>query len=134
MHLFYAHDTSPPVRVCCAGSVSLFCQVTLLQISIPSHTDVKENQDLQEELDQLVGCINGRFTTDTWSPIRFIYGCVSQDELAGFYRDAAVALVTPLRDGMTALFLMCRPYDYRYLQFWTLDVVISFVFVKLIVY
>jgi trehalose-6-phosphate synthase len=112
----------------------MFCQVTLLQISIPSHTDVKEYQDLKEEVDQLVGCINGRFTTYTWSPIRYIYGCVGQDELAGFYRDAAVALVTPLRDGMTALFLICRPYDYRRLQFWTPDVVISFVFVKLIVY
>jgi hypothetical protein len=133
IHTFFAHYASLPVTVCHAGSVSLFCQVTLLQISIPSHTDVKEYQDLKEEMDQLVGCINGRFTTSTWSPIRYIYGCVSQDELAGLYRDAAVALVTPLRDGMTALFLMCRPYDYRYLQFWTLDVVISFVFVKLIV-
>lgn len=51
-------------------------------------------------MDQLVGRINGRFTTPNWSPIRYIYGCVSQDELAAFYRDAAVALVTPLRDGM----------------------------------
>jgi len=134
VHLFYAHNTSLPVTVCCADSVSLFCQVTLLQISIPSHTDVKEHRDLKEELDQLVGCINGRFTTYTWSPIRYIYGCVSQDELAGFYRDAAVALVTPLRDGMTALFLMCRTYEYRRLQFWTFYVVISFVFVKLLVY
>jgi trehalose-6-phosphate synthase len=120
MHLFYAHSASPPVTVCHAGSVSLFCQVKLLQISIPSLTNVKEYQDLKVEVDQLVGCINGRFTTHSWSPIRYIYGCVSQDELAGFYRDAAVALVTPLRDGMTALFLMFRPYDYRRLQFWTL--------------
>lgn len=87
---------------------------------MPSRTDVKEYQDLKEELDQLVGRINGRFTTPNWSPIRYIYGCVGQDELAAFYRwnhnlsilvyvvammyifyrDAAVALVTPLRDGM----------------------------------
>lgn len=134
VHLFYARNASSPVTDCHAGSVSLFFQVTLLQISIPSHTDVKEYQDLKEEMDQLVRCINGRFTTYTWSPIRYIHGCVSQDELAGLYRDATVALVTPLRDGMTVLFLMCRPYDYRHLQFRTLDVVISFVFVKLIVY
>jgi trehalose 6-phosphate synthase/phosphatase len=74
-------------------------QVTLLQISVPSRTDVKEYQELKEEMDQLVGRINGRFTTPNWSPIKYIYGCVSQDELAAFYRDAAVALVTPLRDG-----------------------------------
>lgn len=75
-------------------------QVTMLQIAVPSRTDVKEYQDLKEEMDQVVGRINGRFTTPNWSPIRYIYGCVSQAELAGFYRDAAVALVTPLRDGM----------------------------------
>ena len=61
-------------------------KVIFLQIAVPSRTDVKEYQDLKEELDQLVGAINGRFTTPNWSPIRYIYGCVSQDELAGFYR------------------------------------------------
>lgn len=42
---------------------------------------------------------------------RYIYGCVSQDELAAFYRDAAVALVTPLRDGMNLVakeFVACQ--------------------------
>lgn len=72
---------------------------------------MEKYQDLKEEMDQLVGRINDRFATYTWSPIRYIYGCMSQDELAGFYRDAAVALVTPLRDGMTALLLMRRPCD-----------------------
>nr|APZ77037.1 trehalose-6-phosphate synthase [Gampsocleis gratiosa] len=86
-------------------------KVTLLQISVPSRTDVKEYQDLKEEMDQLVGRINGRFTTYNWSPIRYIYGCVSQDELAAFYRDAAVAFVTPLRDGMNLVakeFVACQ--------------------------
>lgn len=45
-------------------------KIVLLQISVPSRTDVKEYQDLKEELDQLVGRINGRFTTPNWSPIR----------------------------------------------------------------
>lgn len=86
-------------------------EVILLQIAVPSRTDVKEYQDLKEELDQLVGRINGRFTTPNWSPIRYIYGCVSQDELAAFYRDASVALVTPLRDGMNLVakeFVACQ--------------------------
>lgn len=86
-------------------------KVTMLQISVPSRTDVKEYQDLKEEMDQLVGRINGRFTTPNWSPIRYIYGCVSQVELAAFYRDSAVALVTPLRDGMNLVakeFVACQ--------------------------
>lgn len=86
-------------------------KVSMLQISVPSRTDVKEYQDLKEEMDQLVGRINGKFTTPNWSPIRYIYGCVSQDELAAFYRDAAVGLVTPLRDGMNLVakeFVACQ--------------------------
>ena len=64
----------------------IYFQVTLLQIAVPSRTDVREYQELKEEMDQLVGRINGCFTTPNWSPIRYIYGCVSQDELAAFYR------------------------------------------------
>ncbi|XP_058126088.1 uncharacterized protein LOC131287999 [Anopheles ziemanni] len=85
--------------------------VSLLQISVPSRTDVKEYQELKEEMDQLVGRINGRFTTANWSPIRYIYGCVGQEELAAFYRDASVCLVTPLRDGMNLVakeFVACQ--------------------------
>lgn len=86
-------------------------QVSLLQISVPSRTDVSEYQQLKEEMDQLVGRINGRFTTANWSPIRYIYGCVGQEELAAYYRDADVALVTPLRDGMNLVakeFVACQ--------------------------
>ncbi|XP_046407165.1 alpha,alpha-trehalose-phosphate synthase [UDP-forming]-like [Ischnura elegans] len=75
-------------------------KVTLLQISVPSRTDVREYRQLKEEMDQLIGRVNGRFSKPNWSPIRYIYGCVSQEQLAAFYRDSAVALVTPLRDGM----------------------------------
>jgi trehalose 6-phosphate synthase/phosphatase len=57
------------------------------------------------------GRINGRFSTAIWSPIRYIFGCVGQNELAAYYRDAAVALVTPLRDGMNLVakeFVACQ--------------------------
>ena len=87
------------------GSVMLF------QVAVPSRTDVKEYQELKEKMDKLVGQINGRFSTHSWSPIRYIYGCLTQSELAGFYRDADVGLVTPLRDGMNLVakeFVACR--------------------------
>ncbi len=75
---------------------------------------MKEYQDLKEEMDKLVGMINGRFSTPHWSPIRYIFGSISQQELAGFYRDADVALVTPMRDGMNLVakeFVACRIND-----------------------
>lgn len=86
-------------------------KVMLMQVAVPSRTDVKEYQDLKEEMDKLVGMINGRFSTPDWSPIRYIYGCVNQSELSGFYRDADIALVTPLRDGMNLVakeFVACQ--------------------------
>mgnify|MGYP001164329811 CR=1 FL=1 len=86
-------------------------RVVLLQIAVPSRTDVKEYQELKNQMDELVGRINGRFSTATWSPIRYIYGCVDQQQLAGIYRDVDVAFITPLRDGMNLVakeFVACR--------------------------
>eukprot|EP00096_Caligus_rogercresseyi_P014871 TRINITY_DN7350_c0_g1_i1.p1 TRINITY_DN7350_c0_g1~~TRINITY_DN7350_c0_g1_i1.p1 ORF type:complete len:769 (-),score=99.59 TRINITY_DN7350_c0_g1_i1:124-2430(-) len=86
-------------------------KVIYLQIAVPSRTDVKEYQDLKDYLDKLVGQINGKYSTHNWSPIRYIYGGISQNELAGYYRDAEIALVTPLRDGMNLVakeFVACR--------------------------
>lgn len=87
-------------------------KVILLQVAVPSRTNVKEYQELKEEIDKLVGCINGQFSSPSWSPIRYIYGCVAQEQLAAFYRDASVGLITPLRDGMNLVakeFVACQP-------------------------
>jgi len=86
-------------------------RVVLLQVAVPSRTQVQEYHDLKEELDKLVGCINGQFSTPSWSPIRYIYGTVAQEQLAAFYRDASVGLITPLRDGMNLVakeFVACQ--------------------------
>ena len=86
-------------------------RVVLLQVAVPSRTDVAQYQVLKNEIDQLIGRINGRFSTATWSPIRYIYGCLSQTQLAGLYRDSDIALITPLRDGMNLVakeFVACR--------------------------
>lgn len=86
-------------------------KVVLLQISVPSRTNVKEYKQLKDEIELLIGRINGRFSIPNWSPIRYIYGCLSQEQLAALYRDCAVALVTPLRDGMNLVakeFVACQ--------------------------
>lgn len=75
-------------------------EVTLLQVAVPSRAQVTEYRELKREIDELVGKVNGRFATATWSPIRYLYRNLPQDRLAAIYRDADVALVTPLRDGM----------------------------------
>ena len=57
-------------------------------------------QRLRRELDQLVGDTNGRFSEFDWVPLRYMTRAVRRQTLAGFYRIARLALVTPLRDGM----------------------------------
>ena len=79
---------------------SLRGKVTLVQISAPSRTRVPEYIQERERVDQLVGRINGRFSEADWAPVHYLYRSYTQPELARFYHEADVCLVTPLRDGM----------------------------------
>ena len=79
---------------------SLRGKVTLIQITAPSRTRVPEYIEERERVDQLVGRINGRFSEADWAPVHYLYRSYPQPELARFYREADVCLVTPLRDGM----------------------------------
>ncbi len=88
--------------------------VVLLQLAVPSRSQVTEYRELKSEIDELVGRVNGRFATSTWSPIRYLYRSVPQERLCGLYRDADVALVTPLRDGMNLVakeYVACQVDD-----------------------
>ncbi len=85
--------------------------IVLLQLAVPSRSQVVEYRDLKREIDELVGRVNGRFATATWSPIRYLYRSFNPDRLAALYRDAEVGLVTPLRDGMNLVakeFVACQ--------------------------
>ncbi len=75
-------------------------KLVYIQISSPSRTRVPEYIREKEQVERLVGQINGRFSEAGWVPIRYLYRSYSQSELAGFYHDTDVCLVTPLRDGM----------------------------------
>jgi trehalose 6-phosphate synthase/phosphatase len=48
----------------------------------------------------LVGRINGKFGTPTWTPVHYMYKNVRDDLLLALYRAADAFVVTPLRDGM----------------------------------
>jgi len=74
--------------------------VSLLQICAPSRTRVKEYIDQKKAMDSLVGRVNGELAEHDWEPIRYLYKSYPQSELAHFYRNADVGLVTPLRDGL----------------------------------
>ena len=72
----------------------------MIQVMVPSRTDVKAYSDLKREVDRMVGDINGRYAETGRVPIHYLYRNLSQRALFAHYRAADVALVTPLRDGM----------------------------------
>ena len=75
-------------------------RVTLVQIAVPSRTKVADYARLKRELDEEVGRVVGRFSSDGWVPIRYLYDQFGAEELVAYYCAADVALLTPLRDGM----------------------------------
>ncbi len=75
-------------------------KVALVQVSVPSRADVPEYAELRRVVENLVGRINGRFGEADWVPVRYLFRSYHHRVLAELFRAAAVAVVTPLRDGM----------------------------------
>jgi trehalose 6-phosphate synthase/phosphatase len=82
-------------------------KISLIMVVVPSRDQVGKYKELKEEVDRLVGRINGRFGKINWTPIHFFYRSFPLEELSAFYRMADVALVTPMRDGMN---LVCKEF------------------------
>ena len=75
-------------------------RVTLLQICVPSRSEVPEYVAQRKAVEEAVGRVNGEHGESHWVPIRYVFRSYDRATLAGIYRAADVALVTPLRDGM----------------------------------
>ena len=82
-------------------------KVSLVMLVVPSRDQVTKYRKLKEEVDLLVGRINGQFGRINWTPIHYFYRSLPLEALSGFYRMAHVALVTPMRDGMN---LVCKEF------------------------
>lgn len=81
-------------------SPALRGKVALIQVAVPSRERVPRYRELQTEVNQLVGEINGEFGTPEWTPLVYIRRSVPRPELVALYAAADVGWVTPLRDGM----------------------------------
>ena len=75
-------------------------KVSLILVVVPSRSNVDQYQDLKDEVDTLVGRIDGEFRTFGWSPIQYFYRAFSFVDLTTLYKAADIAMITPLRDGM----------------------------------
>uniref|UniRef100_A0A9I9CFE7 alpha,alpha-trehalose-phosphate synthase (UDP-forming) n=1 Tax=Cucumis melo TaxID=3656 RepID=A0A9I9CFE7_CUCME len=100
-------------------------KVVLLQIAVPTRTDVPErngafkdlvffdvtDQKLTSQVHEIVGRINGRFGTLSAVPIHHLDRSLDFHALCALYAVTDVALVTSLRDGMNLVsyeFVACQ--------------------------
>ncbi|KAL3839982.1 hypothetical protein ACJIZ3_024573 [Penstemon smallii] len=86
-------------------------KVVLVQIAVPTRTEVPEYQKLTSKVHEIVGWINGRFGTLTTVPIHHLDQSIDFHALCALYAITDVALVTSIRDGMNLVsyeFVACQ--------------------------
>ncbi|MEJ8572931.1 alpha,alpha-trehalose-phosphate synthase (UDP-forming) [Microbaculum marinum] len=74
--------------------------VSLIQVAPTSRDELDAYIEIRQELEQITGNVNGRFSDLDWTPIRLTTRPLRRRSLAGLYRACRVGLVTPVRDGM----------------------------------
>jgi trehalose 6-phosphate synthase len=72
----------------------------LVQVAVPSREEVPSYQVVRNEVERLVGSINGAFGQVGRAPVHYLHRSLPLPELVALYRAADVMLVTPVRDGM----------------------------------
>lgn len=75
-------------------------KVELINICTPPAQGMKIYERIQNELEQEVGRINGRYSDLGWTPIRFFMRSVPFEEVIVYYALADICWITPLRDGL----------------------------------
>jgi trehalose 6-phosphate synthase/phosphatase len=78
-------------------------KVVLVLIVVPSRIGVEDYQNTKRLIDEIVGKINGEFSTAGWTPILYQYRFLPFEMLSPLYAASHVALITPLRDGMNLI-------------------------------
>ena len=75
-------------------------EFTLVQKASESRIRIDEYREVKREVESRVEALNDRFATEEWQPVVYLEEFVPRPGLVGLYRNADVALVSSLRDGM----------------------------------
>jgi len=75
-------------------------QISYIQIAPTTRSGVRAYAEIRNKLEQTTGRINSKFADIDWVPIRYLNRAFDRPTLMGFFNQAAVGLVTPIRDGM----------------------------------
>jgi trehalose 6-phosphate synthase len=84
-----------------------------VQVATPSRERVGQYKILRDDINRIVGRINGDVARIGQQPITYLHASYPREEMAALYRAADVMVVTPLRDGMNLVakeYVACR-YD-----------------------
>ncbi|MGL5810826.1 MAG: alpha,alpha-trehalose-phosphate synthase (UDP-forming) [Nocardioides sp.] len=82
-----------------------------VQVATPSRERVNQYRVLRDEIELLVGRINGAFSRLGRPAISYLHSSYPREEMAALYRAADVMVVTPYRDGMNLVakeYVACR--------------------------
>ena len=82
-----------------------------IQVATPSRERVEQYRVLRDEIERLVGNINGDHGRIGTPAINYMHTSFSRNEMAALFRAADVMVVTPLRDGMNLVaqeYVACR--------------------------
>ncbi|WP_068106076.1 alpha,alpha-trehalose-phosphate synthase (UDP-forming) [Nocardioides dokdonensis] len=85
-----------------------------VQVAVPSREQVEQYRILRDEIDRLVGRINGDLGRIGRPAISYLHSSYPREEMAALYRTADVMVVTPYRDGMNLVakeYVACRFND-----------------------
>lgn len=75
-------------------------KVVFVLIVVPSRVGMEQYKQMEKQVDEAVGKINGRYGDIHWAPILYQFKYLPFNQLAALYSISHVCLVTPLRDGM----------------------------------
>jgi trehalose 6-phosphate synthase len=92
------------------GQVSVEDTV-FVQVATPSRERVEQYRVLRDDIDRLVGRLNGDLGEIGSPAIHYMHTSYPKDEMAALFRAADVMVVTPLRDGMNLVakeYVACR--------------------------
>ena len=84
-----------------------------VQVATPSRERVEQYRRLRDEIDRLVGRVNGDLGKIGRPAISYLHSSYPREEMAALYRAADILMVTPYRDGMNLVakeYVACR-YD-----------------------
>jgi len=82
-----------------------------VQVATPSRERVEQYRLLRDEIDRLVGHINGDLGKIGRPAISYLHASHPREEMAALYRAADIMVVTPYRDGMNLVakeYVACR--------------------------